>query len=175
VPAGERLEALDFQANRTTALGDNNAQFRFLHFATHGLLDSVHPELSGLVFSTVDERGKPRDGLVRLHEIFGLSLRADLVVLSACQTALGRDIKGEGLVGLTRGFMYAGAPRVIATLWDVDDRATAELMRHFYEHLLKERLTAAVSLRAAQLALMQDARWSSPYYWAGLVLQGDWN
>lgn len=175
VPAGERLEALDFQSNRTTALGNDIAQFRFLHFATHGLLDSVHPELSGLVFSTVDERGRPRDGLVRLHEIFGLSLQADLVVLSACQTALGRDIKGEGLVGLTRGFMYAGAPRVIATLWDVDDRATAELMRRFYQHLLKERPTAAVSLRAAQLSLMQDPQWSSPYYWAGFILLGDWN
>jgi CHAT domain-containing protein len=175
VPAGQRLEALDFEANRATALSHNIAQFRYLHFATHGLLDSVHPELSGLVFSTVDEHGRPRDGLLRLHEIFGLRLHADLVVLSACQTALGREIKGEGLVGLTRGFMYAGAPRVIATLWNVDDRATAELMRHFYQSLLKEHSTAAVSLRAAQLTLMQDPRWSSPYYWAGVVLQGAWN
>jgi CHAT domain-containing protein len=135
----------------------------------------VHPELSGLVFSAVDEHGRPQDGLVRLHEIFRLSLRADLVVLSACQTALGREIKGEGLVGLTRGFMYAGAPRVVATLWNVNDRATAEFMTRFYKGVLRERLTAAVSLRAAQLALLQDPRWSSPYYWGGIVLQGDWN
>jgi CHAT domain-containing protein/tetratricopeptide (TPR) repeat protein len=175
VPASQRLEALDFQANRATALSHDIAQFRYLHFATHGLLDSVHPELSGLVFSTVDEHGRPLDGLLRMHEIFGLPLQADLVVLSACQTALGREIKGEGLVGLTRGFMYAGAPRVIATLWNVDDRATAELMSHFYQSLLKEHSTAAVSLRAAQLALMQDPRWSSPYYWGGVVLQGAWN
>jgi CHAT domain-containing protein/tetratricopeptide (TPR) repeat protein len=175
VPKEQRLEALDFDANRTAALSRNMSQFRFLHFATHGLLDSVHPELSGLVFSAVDAHGDSQDALVRLHEIFGLSLRADLVVLSACQTALGREIRGEGLVGLTRGFMYAGAPRVIATVWNVDDRATAEFMTRFYTGVLQERLSASVSLRAAQLALLKDPRWSSPYYWGGIVLQGDWN
>src|SRR5207237_1381314 len=139
-----------------------------------GLLNSVHPELSGLVFSTVDKNGKSQDGMLRLHEIFNLSLNAELVVLSACETALGKDIKGEGLIGLTRGFMYAGAPRVVASLWNVDDRATAELMKHFYEGMLKHQLRPAAALREAQLALQRDKRWSSPYYWAGFVLQGEW-
>ena len=171
----QRLEALDFEANRTAALSNDLTRFRFLHFATHGRIDSVHPELSGLVFSAVDEHGRAQDAVVRLHEIFQMSLRADLVVLSACETALGREIKGEGLVGLTRGFMYAGARRVVATLWNVNDRATAEFMTGFYKGVLREHLTAADSLRAAQLTLLQDPRWSSPYYWGGMVLQGDWN
>src|SRR5262249_54751991 len=114
---GERLKALDFKASRAMALSDELGQYRIVHFATHGLLNSQHPELSGLVFSLVDERGQPQDGFLPAHEVYNLKLNADLVVLSGCQTALGKDVKGEGLVGLTRGFMYAGAPRVVASLW----------------------------------------------------------
>jgi len=175
VPPAQRLQAVDFQASRGAVLDGSIGQYRILHFATHGLVNSVHPELSGLVFSAVDAQGHPQDALLRLHEIFGLPIRADLVVLSACQTALGREVKGEGLVGLTRGFMYAGAPRVVATLWNVDDRATAELMTRFHRGVLLERLRPAAALRTAQLAMAADERWSSPYYWAGFVLLGDWN
>ena len=99
---------------------------------------------------------------------------ADLVVLSACRTALGKEIKGEGLVGLTRAFMYAGAPRVVASLWQVNDHATAELMTHFYQGILQQKLSPAAALRAAQRALSRDPRWREPYLWAGFVLQGDW-
>jgi CHAT domain-containing protein/Tfp pilus assembly protein PilF len=175
VPAAERFQAVDFLASRATALSPELAQYRILHFATHGVIDSMRPELSGLVFSAVDAEGRPQDPLLRLHEIFNLSLRADLVVLSACQTALGRDIKGEGLIGLTRGFMYTGTPRVVATLWNVDDRASAELMKKFYEGLLIRTQTPAAALREAQLAMVREGRWAAPYYWAGFVLQGDWN
>ena len=126
------------------------------------------------MFSTVDKNGRPQDALLRLNEIFNLSLNADLVVLSACETALGKEIKGEGLIGLTRGFMYAGAPRVVASLWNVEDRATAELMKRFYEGMLKRQLRPAAALREAQLALSRDKRWSAPYYWAAFILQGDW-
>jgi len=174
VDARSRFEAVDFDASRATALSPDLAQYRILHFATHGLLNSVHPELSGLVFSTVDKNGRPQDALLRLNEIFNLSLNADLVVLSACETALGKEIKGEGLIGLTRGFMYAGAPRVVASLWNVEDRATAELMKRFYEGMLKRQLKPAAALREAQLALSRDKRWSAPYYWAAFILQGDW-
>jgi CHAT domain-containing protein/Tfp pilus assembly protein PilF len=174
VPAGNRFQAVDFRASRDTALSPELGNYRILHFATHGLLNSSHPELSGLVFSTVDAKGNSQDGLLRLHEIFNLSLNADLVVLSACQTALGKDIQGEGLIGLTRGFMYAGAPRVVASLWNVEDRATAELMKRFYEGILKRQLKPVAALREAQLALQRDKRWASPYYWAGFMLQGDW-
>jgi CHAT domain-containing protein len=150
------------------------SQYRFLHFATHGLLNSQQPELSGLVLSLVDEQGQPQDGFLRAHEVYNLKLTADLVVLSACQTALGKEVKGEGLVGLTRGFMYAGAPRVVASLWRVPDRATAELMKRFYRGMLGEGLPPAAALRKAQIEVWQQGRWAAPYYWGAFVLQGEW-
>lgn len=141
----------------------------------HGVLNPLHPELSGIVLSLVDERGAPQDGFLQLHDIYNLRLAAELVVLSACQTGLGAEIWGEGLVGLTRAVMYAGAPRVVVSLWRVDDEATADLMRHFYEGMLgPKRLRPAAALSAAQTALRQQSRWKSPYYWAGFVLQGEW-
>jgi CHAT domain-containing protein len=175
VPRGTLLRATDFDANRTLVTDGGLADRRVVHFATHGLLDSEHPDLSGLVLSLVDERGTPRDGFLRMHEIYNLRLPADLVVLSACQTALGRDIRGEGLFGLTRGFMYAGARRVVASLWQVDDESTAELMKRFYRAMRKEHRRPADALRTAQLELSRDPRWSAPFYWAGFVLQGEWN
>jgi CHAT domain-containing protein/tetratricopeptide (TPR) repeat protein len=168
------LRATDFDARRATVLGGGLEDYRIVHFATHGLIDAERPELSGLVLSLVDARGAPQDGLLRLHDIFNLALRADLVVLSGCQTGLGKEIRGEGLVGLTRGFMYAGAPRIVASLWQVSDLATAELMKEFYAGLLERRLTPAAALRRAQIAIAQNPRWSAPYFWAGFVLQGDW-
>ncbi len=174
VPAEKSLKAIDFAASHAMAMGTQLEKYRILHFATHGLLDSRHPELSGIVLSLVDEQGRPQDGFLRLHEIYNLKLNADLVVLSACQTALGKEIKGEGLVGLTRGFMYAGAPRVVASLWSVEDRATAELMKRFYEAMLSKGMTGGAALRAAQVELWKERRWQSPYYWAGFVLQGEW-
>jgi CHAT domain-containing protein/tetratricopeptide (TPR) repeat protein len=168
------LEALDFRASRALATSQELGQYRVIHFATHGLLDSQRPELSGLVLSLVDEAGKSQDGFLRLHEIYNLRLNAELVVLSACQTGLGKEIKGEGLVGLTRGFMYAGAPRVVASLWQVDDAATAALMKRFYRGLLQEQLRPAAALRAAQLELLKRRQWQAPYYWGAFVLQGEW-
>ncbi|MGH9799472.1 MAG: CHAT domain-containing protein, partial [Blastocatellia bacterium] len=168
------LDAFDFTASRNTALNANLSDYRILHFATHGLLNSRHPELSGITLSLVNETGQPQDGFLRMTDLFNLKLNADLVVLSACRTAMGKDIKGEGLIGLTRGFMYAGARRIVASLWDVNDAATAELMGRFYRFLLKDKLPAASALRAAQLSMAKDARWSAPYYWAGFVIQGDW-
>jgi len=169
------MKALDFNANYTTATSPELSNYRIVHFATHGLLNSTHPELSGLVLSLVDKEGNPQNGFLRLHDIYNLNLNADLVVLSACQTALGKDIRGEGLIGLTRGFMYAGAPRVVASLWKVDDEATAELMKRFYQFMLgEEQLPAAAALREAQISIMNEKRWQSPYYWAAFVLQGDW-
>jgi CHAT domain-containing protein/Tfp pilus assembly protein PilF len=174
VPKNSLLIATGFQANRTMASSGALARYRIVHFATHGLLNSEHPELSGLVLSLVDDNGKTLDGFLRMHEIYNLRLPADIVVLSACQTALGKEVKGEGLVGLTRGFMYAGAQRVVASLWEVDDQATAQLMGHFYHGMLKENLRPAAALRAAQIEMSRCSRWSSPYYWAGFVIQGEW-
>jgi CHAT domain-containing protein/uncharacterized protein (UPF0332 family) len=173
-PRQSGLEALDFRANRKMAMSDELSQYRIIHFSTHGLLDSRHPELSGLVLSLVDEVGQPQEGFLRLHEIYNLRLNADLVVLSACQTGLGKDVRGEGLIGLTRGFMYAGAPRVVASLWQVDDAASAELMKRFYRGMLQEKLPPAAALRAAQIEMLKKRHWQSPYYWGAFVLQGEW-
>jgi CHAT domain-containing protein len=169
---GGRL-VLGFDASRETVVGLDLSDFRIIHFATHGIMDSVHPELSGLVLSLMDEQGKPQSGFLRLYDIYNLNLAADLVVLSACQTALGKEVKGEGLLSLTRGFMYAGAARVIASLWEVEDEATAELMKLFYAKVLGEaRMPPAAALREAQLELQR--RYPESYYWAGFVLQGEW-
>lgn len=172
--AGAR-KAVDFEASSQLATSGELAQYRIIHIATHALLNNQHPEFSGLVFSLVDPAGRPIDGFLRAYEIYNLRLQADLVVLSACQTALGEDVRGEGLMGLTRGFMYAGAPRVVASLWRVPDRGTAELMKQFYEGMLVKGLRPAAALRAAQLAMRRDPRWRAPYNWAGFTLQGEWN
>ncbi|MBZ5536634.1 MAG: CHAT domain-containing protein [Acidobacteriia bacterium] len=175
VPKDQRKADLDFEANLAAAKGPELSRYRIVHFATHGLLNSVHPELSGLVLSLVNRQGQPQDGFLRLNEIYNLDLPADLVVLSACQTGLGKEIKGEGLIGLTRGFMYAGAARVMASLWKVDDRATGELMARFYDAMLGEQhLTPAAALRKAQMSLWKEKQWASPYYWAAFTLQGEW-
>jgi CHAT domain-containing protein len=174
VPSGQVFEALGFAASKTAVTGGGLNGFRKLHFATHGVLDSQHPELSGLVLSEYDQNGQPQDGVLRLNDIYNLHLDADLVVLSACRTALGKEVRGEGLIGLTRGFMYAGAARVLASLWSVEDRATAVLMGKLYRGMLREGLTPAAALRKAQLEMARDPKRKSPYYWAGFSLQGEW-
>jgi CHAT domain-containing protein/tetratricopeptide (TPR) repeat protein len=175
VPEQERRVALGFDASLSTAKSAELQQYRILHFATHGLIYGVHPQLYGVVLSLVDRQGNSQDGFLRLNEIYNLKLAADLVVLSACQTALGKDIKGEGLVGIARGFMYAGAARVVASLWKVDDRASAELMKYFYDGLFGQpRLRPAAALRAAQVKMWKQLRWRSPYFWAAFMLQGEW-
>jgi CHAT domain-containing protein/Tfp pilus assembly protein PilF len=169
------FSALDFNASRANVLSSDLSKYRIIHFATHGLLNSDHPELSGVLLSMVDEKGRPQDGFLQLNEIYNLNLQADLVVLSACQTGLGKDVKGEGLVGLTRGFMYAGATRVVASLWKVDDAATAQLMSYFYQEMFTNQKKPAAALRAAQLKMAKHRAWKSPYYWAGFIIQGEWN
>lgn len=174
--AGEKqnLKALDFAASRSVAMSEQLSDYRIVHFATHGLINNQHPDLSGIVLSLVDQQGRPQNGFLRLYDVYNLKLEADLVVLSACQTALGKEIKGEGLVGLTRGFMYAGAPRVVASYWRIDDRATAEMMKRFYTAMLKDGLRPAAALRAAQVSMSEDKRWQSPHYWAAFTIQGEW-
>ncbi|HEX8175940.1 MAG TPA: CHAT domain-containing tetratricopeptide repeat protein [Pyrinomonadaceae bacterium] len=174
VPQSESKQAFDFAASRANATSGELSQYRFIHFATHGFLNSLHPELSGIVLSMVDEQGRGQDGFLRATDIFNLKLPAELVVLSACQTGLGKEIKGEGLVGLTRGFMYAGSPRVVVSLWSVSDAGTAELMTRFYQAMLKDGMRSAAALRAAQVSLLKEKRWEQPFYWAAFTLQGEW-
>lgn len=174
VPPAERFEVQHRQATRAAVLGAPLKDYRFLHFATHG---SFATETGGgrLVLAQTGPRGRPEPyGFLYLADVYELSLRADLVVLSACQSALGREVRGEGMMGMTRGFFYAGAERVLVSLWNVNDRASVELMRRFYQGLLKEGLSPAAALRKAQNEIRRTKGWEAPYYWAGFTLQGEW-
>lgn len=168
------LLALDFEASRDLATSPRLSGYRILHFATHGILDTRHPQLSGLALSQVDEQGRPREGFLRLHDIYQMRLSADLAVLSGCETALGKNLRGEGIIGLTHGFFHAGASQVLASLWPVRDRATAELMQRFYRGMLREGLPPSAALRQAQIEMWRERTWRDPFYWAAFVLQGDW-
>ena len=173
-PAQSKKALLDFDASRQTATSTELGQYRYVHFATHGILNTTHPELSGIVLSLVNRQGAEQEGFLGAHQVFNMRLPVEMVVLSGCRTGLGKNIKGEGLVGLTRGFMYAGAARVVVSLWEVSDEGSAVLMTELYRGLLgKEHLRPAAALRNAQLALWREKRWQAPYYWAAFVLQGE--
>jgi len=174
LPKTETIVAFDDQANLNLAIDPQLSQYRIVHLATHGIFNGEDPAYSGIILSLVDAKGTPINGFLRLNEIFNLNLPAELVVLSACETGLGQEIKGEGLVGLTRGFMYAGTPRVLVSLWQVADQATAELMTRFYKLILEKKLPPAQALREAQLQMQNETEWKSPYYWSAFVLQGEW-
>ena len=173
LPATDSVVMSGFEASRENLLSMQLEDFRYIHFATHGIIDSRYPALSALALSEFKEDGSRMDGLLRLNDIFGLELNADLVVLSACETALGREIRGEGLVGLTQGFLYAGARALVVSLWKVPDRTTGELMARFYESLIKDQLRPAAALRQAQLSIAAERRWNDPYFWGGFVVLGN--
>lgn len=173
-PKNSSWRAINFDASRANVLRGDLAQYRYVHFATHGLLDTERPGLSALVLSTVDASGRAQDGFLRANDIYNMKLPAELVVLSACQTGLGKEVKGEGLIGLTRGFMYAGAKRVVVSLWSVNDKATADLMTRFYKGMLKDNQRPVAALRAAQIEMWKQKKWRSPYYWAAFTMQGEW-
>ena len=165
----------DFDASRARVFELQKEKHHIIHFATHGDLNTEYPELSSIVLSFFDAEGRQQEGFLRLHDIYNLKLPADLIVLSACSTGLGQVIKGEGLIGLTRGFMHAGSPRVVASLWRIEDDGTSELMKRFYQQLVKEGMAPASALRQAQIEMVRHKRLNSPYYWAGFVLQGEWS
>jgi CHAT domain-containing protein/Tfp pilus assembly protein PilF len=173
-PQGKGMLAVDFDASRAVATSPPLAKYRIVHFATHGIFNNKHPELSGLVLSLVNKQGKPQDGFLKLQDIYSMRLPVDLVVLSGCETGLGEQVNGEGLLSLTRGFMYAGATRVVASLWSVSDIATARLMADFYRAMEHDGMRPAAALRAAQIQMWKQKQWSSPYYWAAFQIQGDW-
>ena len=170
---GAGLAVTGFDARKGAVTGDRLKDYRYVHFATHGFVDSENPSLSAIVLSLVDRDGRPQDGFLRADELYGLELSADMVVLSACQTGLGKEIRGEGLVGLTRGLMYAGAATVVVSLWSVSDNATADLMARFYRELISAGRSPAAALRAAQLLLLKQTRWTHPYYWSAFTIQGE--
>lgn len=173
-PVGQGIAAEGFNATRETAIRSLAGKYKIVHFATHSIMNNEHPELSGIVLSMVNEDGSKSDGFMPLRDIYNLNDSPDLVVLSACDTALGKDITGEGLVGLTYGFMAAGSKTVVASLWQVDDRATAALMRHFYKSMLQEGMTPPAALKSAKEHVRRQKGWEAPYFWAGFVLQGEY-
>jgi CHAT domain-containing protein len=173
--AGDSRVVSNFAASREAVIDPSLGEYRFIHFATHAIINQENPDLSAIALSQVDERGRPINGLLSTQDIHHLRLSADLVVLSACRTGLGKDAPGEGLLSLTRGFLSSGAARVIVTLWSIEDQATAEMMSRFYRRALgPQRMTPAAALRATQEEMWREGRWGAPYYWGGFVLQGDW-
>jgi CHAT domain-containing protein len=174
IPSTNSLQALNFEATYNWATNPALSQFRILHFATHGFVDNENPENSGIVLSLVDKKGNPIRGHLRLADIFEQDYPAELIVLSACQTGLGKNVNGEGLVGLTRGLMYAGASRVAVSLWNVNDEGTSVLMREFYTEMLQGNKTPAAAMRAAQIKLWRNSKWQNPYYWAAFTVSGEW-
>ncbi len=166
--------ALDFAANRDAAVGARWNDYGIAHFATHALLNARHPELSGIVLSLYGKDGRAEDGFLRVNDIYNLHMPADLVVLSVCESAVGKSIGGEGAATLARAFFYAGARRVVASLWPVDDRASVAFMRAFYGAMLGKHLRPQQALIEAQREMRANPRWLAPYYWSGYIVEGDW-
>ena len=176
IPASDTLQAFDFDANYNWITNKQLKQYRFIHLATHGFANPDNPELSGILLSAVDKQNKPLDRVnLLLGDIFNLDWGADLVVLSACETGLGKGVPGEGLIGLTRGLMYAGAEHAVISLWQVDDKATSKLIPQIYQAILEKKTSPTTALRQAQLQMWQQKEWRNPYYWAAFTSQGEWN
>lgn len=176
VPAAKSRRLIGFAANRRAAMDPDLEHYRYIHFATHGIVDLANPELSGIQLSRINPQGRPLEGqgILPFYEVYNLHFPADLVTLSACRTAVGQAVRGEGQLGLSRSFLYAGASRVIGTLWDVDDRDAADLMTLFYQALLRDGKSPAMALQEAQKGMRAREKTRAPYHWAGFVLQGDW-
>src|SRR5882672_12845242 len=164
---------LDLDASEDNVDVRDISKYRILHVATHGLLNAERPQFTGLVLSLVGNKNE--DGFLRTDEVFNLKLGSPLVMLSACETGLGKEKRGEGVMGLTRAFIYAGAPTVGVSLWSVADQSTADLMSDFYKRLLaSDSASASAAMREAQLSLINGKKYSAPFYWAPFVLVGDW-
>lgn len=175
VPASERMSALDFDVSYNLVTSPQLSQYRYILFSTHACFDEDHPELSGIALSHIDRQGNPVDRpFLRIGDLFNLNLPAELVVLSACETGVGKEVKGEGIVGMTRGLMYAGAARVVTSLWRVNDESTSLLMKDFYRKVLKQGQSPTAALRAAQLEMWKQDKWKNPRSWAAFTLQGEW-
>lgn len=173
LPQEEVWLAQGAAASRKNLLEGRAASYRYLHLATHARVSTQNPQDSGILLATADEEGREVPGFLSWADLYRLELDADLVVLSGCETALGKGLDSEGIVGLARGFFYAGARSLLASLWRIDDEATADLMEAFYRALLVEGTDPASALRQAQNTMRVSRRWTSPFYWAGFVVIGD--
>jgi CHAT domain-containing protein len=157
-------------ANEIVIKSGKLKDFKLLHFATHGIVDENSPELSRVFLQSSNEG---EDGNLFAGEIYNLELNANLVTLSACQTGLGKISKGEGVIGLSRALIYAGAKNVMVSFWSVADNSTSELMQNFYKLVLENNTDPySENLRRAKLNLMKKGEYSAPYYWAPFILIG---
>jgi CHAT domain-containing protein len=163
-----------FSATRERVFAPELLNYKILHFATHGLINEDRPELSSIALSQFDDKGQNLDGLLRLQDIYSLNLKSDLVVLSACETGIGKEVKGQGLMSLNNAFLQVGAKSVLSSLWKVDDQATKELMKNFYQELATEKFTTTESLRQAQIRMFKNPQFKSPFFWAAFTVQGDY-
>ena len=159
------------EATEASVKSADLSNIRYLHFAAHGVIDEDNPMRSGIVLSRVAQSNE--DGTLQMNEVMRLKLGAEVVTLSACRTGLGKVMNGEGVIGLTRAFQYAGAKDVVVSLWNVNDVATSELMKAFYQNLTRG-LRKDEALRQAKLQFLHGARgtWKHPYFWAPFVLNG---
>ena len=162
-----------FDATREKLLETDVSVYKVLHFATHGLINEERPELSGIVLSRFNENGEKLNETIRLQDIYGLNLKNDLVVLSACSTGIGKEIKGEGLMSLNNAFLQSGSKAVISSLWKVDDFATLELMKNFYTEMSEKNVSPSIALRTAKIKLRENPQYESPFYWAAFTFHGD--
>lgn len=164
---------LDLNASEESIESRDINKYRVIHIATHGLLNADRPQFTGVVLSLIGN--KSADGFLRTDEVFNLRLGAPLVMLSACETGLGKEKRGEGVLGLTRAFLYAGAPTVGVSLWSVADKSTADLMTEFYRRLLaSDGVSSSAAMREAQLSMITGKKYAAPFFWAPFVLVGDW-
>ncbi|HEX9961271.1 MAG TPA: CHAT domain-containing protein, partial [Pyrinomonadaceae bacterium] len=174
IPDRQGLLLTGFDAGINALTNPEIKNYQIIHFATHSIVNNEIPELSGIHLSNFKQNRLPANGLLRLQDIYNLNLNSELVILSSCSTSLGKNVEGEGIMSLSRGFMFAGAKSVIASLWKVDDEATAELMKHFYESLARTENSPSKALQIAKLKMAGQRKWRHPYFWAGFVLQGEY-
>ena len=171
-PGRKLVPFTSYDATRQNGTSAKLQGFRIIHYSAHGVADDARPEASGLYLSSYDRQGREIPNFMGLSDIYNMKLSADVVVLSACETALGKQVPGEGIVGLTRGFMHAGSASVVSSLWEANEFHTAKLMSDFYSGMFENKQSPAAALRAAQREMWRQKL--PPYYWASFNLYGDW-
>jgi CHAT domain-containing protein/Tfp pilus assembly protein PilF len=174
LPSQGVLKAVGADANRDLVTSGKLEDYKVLHLATHSFYPAGHPEFAAIVLSRFDARGKPREGLLRIKDIASLNFRADLVALSSCSSALGKNVLGEGTVGWSHAFLAAGASSVVTSVWDVEDESTAKLMPDMYQNIFSRHMSPSQALREAQISMWKNPRRNAPWFWAGFIAQGEW-
>jgi CHAT domain-containing protein len=174
VPPERRLILRGVRASREEFLSQRTTDYSILLISAHASVDDLQPELSRIVLSQYDETGRPTDGMVRLYDLYGPTIPS-FVILSACETAEGKQLDGEGLISITRGFLSAGATGLLASTFRVDDEAASVLVSRFLQNLVEHpAMTSARALLATRQTLAESGRWSDPFYWGAFTLAAAW-